>query len=209
MPRPRSQKLKGESATTPLDPAELQRILACPRLLDPEHLPERSYVLMALRYALRASEAQALTFGHVAGRMLFIAAKKRGNTHKYEIDEALARHLDTLRAFYAEKGVMVSDGTFLFMTRKGRERNRPMTTVHLNRFLAQIRDDLALKEPISTHTLRKTAITRFHDLVQDPFITRTMSRHRSILSLDPYVKAQRFTPLHAEYLRTLEGGIER
>ncbi len=194
----------GELATIPLTEQERFDVLTCARVLHPEHVPERVYILMALRYALRTSEAQALTFRHVSGRVLFVAGKKRGNSYKYEMDDSLLAHLSALRAFYAAKGCAIRPETPLFLSQKGRNSKKPMTTVHLNRFLAHVKAEINLQEPLSTHTLRKTAITDFQAVVQDPFVTQELSRHQSILSLMPYVKAKKFKDTFTKYLNTLE-----
>ena len=128
----------------------------------------RDYMLfvVGINFGLRCSDLRALRFGNlITDDFVFksyfpVFEKKTRNTRKKKKNRYITINDAVRRAvrLYLEhtEGVSLSDYMFRSESNRGKNENRPLSLMSIDRILKGIASDLGINIKMSTHTLRKT-----------------------------------------------------
>jgi len=155
-------------------------------ILDSLNIRDKVLVLTGLTFGTRISEALGLTFGSVKSTHLAIKSKKGSNNQSFEIPAGYHEGIEGLKAFYQSQGVTITDGTFLFLSRKGE--NQPITRQQASKIIKSVCEELGIEGKVNTHSFRKCFVTRIYELTGFNIAeTKTYSRHKNLANLDYYI----------------------
>lgn len=156
-------------------------------VLNELEVRDRVLFLTCLTFGTRISEALALTFGDVAGSILYIRSSKGSETQGFPIPASYRKALVELGDYYGSKGIRVTAELPLFVSQKGR--NRTITRQLASTVIKRVARKVGLEGKINTHSFRKAFVTRIYELTGYNIAeTKLYSRHRSLVNLEYYIK---------------------
>jgi site-specific recombinase XerD len=153
---------------------------------------DKLLLLTGLFFGTRISEALSLNFEDVAGKYLQIKSQKGSNNQVFPISEKFRMTVELVRAEYFSRSWEINPTTALFLNRSGVRMSRQAAS----NIIRQIAHKCGLDGKINTHSLRKSFITRIYEMTNFNLAeTKNYSRHKSLASLDAYLKTTETTEL--------------
>lgn len=164
-----SGELAGEHTAEPIKSLEdIDRISKY--LIDQKRYRDNMLFILGINFGLRVSDLLSLRFGMLIDKSLSfrdsfpILEKKTRNTRKVRrnryitINDAVCDAVLLYLQDRAKSGHTVSMDEYLFRSESnmGKEENRPLSRMSVDRILKGIASDLGITTKISSHTLRKT-----------------------------------------------------
>lgn len=163
-----------------LTPKEVSRLLSH---ADPR---QRIICLSGLTFGLRVSEILALTFGHTQNTHIRIVSRKGSNNAVFPIPPDFRKALGDLETHYSARGIAVDNNTPLVRSQKG----GPVSRQQACRMIRNLCRNCGTDDSVGIHSFRKTFVDRIWKKTGcDLAKTMLYSRHKSIASLQHYLKA--------------------
>lgn len=155
---------------------------------------DRTLFLTCLTFGTRISEALNLTFGDVAGSTLYIRSSKGSDTQGFPVPVAYNRAINELKTMYANKGIVVTEKSPLFISQKSR--NKSITRQLASTVIKNLARKMNLEGKVNTHSFRKSFVTKIYELTKFNIAeTKAYSRHKSLVNLEYYIKTTENTDL--------------
>lgn len=155
---------------------------------------DRTLFLTCLTFGTRISEALSLKFCDVAGKTLYLKSKKGSENQAFPIPVAYKNAIEELRAWYSEKGIVVTESLPLFISQKGR--NRSITQQLASHVIKNVSRRLKLDGKVNTHSFRKSFVSKIYEMTNFNIAeTKAYSRHKSLVNLEYYIKTTETTDL--------------
>ncbi len=156
------------------------------KILNTLNVRNKLLVLTGLYFGTRISETLGLKFRDVSGKYISIKSKKNSENVTFAITPDYRKAVQELKEDYAQKGIDVTEDTYLFLSREGQ--NSPIHKGHACKMIKKICNTIGIDGKVNTHSFRKTFVTAIYkesgcDIAQ----TKKYSRHKNLANLDYYI----------------------
>lgn len=149
-------------------------------------------VLVAINFGTRISEALALNFSDLDGKMVTIKSSKGSNTQSFPITETLRTAVEATKQEYISKGITVNSDTALFLNRSGVRASRQAAS----KIIKAAAKKAGIDGKVNSHSFRKSFITRIYEMTNYNIVeTKQYSRHKNLSNLDYYISTTNNTNL--------------
>jgi len=163
-------------------------------VLNELQIRDRTLFLTCLTFGTRITEALNLTFGDVSGKTLYIKSIKGSDNQSFPIPEGYKKAIEELRNCYLNKGIDVTSQLPLFISQKGNSKS--ITRQLASHVIRKVSSKLNLDGKVNTHSFRKSFVTKIYELTGFNIAeTKAYSRHKSLMSLEYYIKTTERTDL--------------